>query len=258
MIELPHRRRRFEKEGPFDYFLSRRSYFRFGDDGVFKSWFVGGFSSDATVWYHYGQIDPTEEMHGCKEFWANGGDNCVTHRFEEPADVTIIERDFSTSDQFTNLSKDDNRYIRSFQEDKALGILPVIDEENNAITYGMYPQTVVDDTDIISALENESVQPNGWYRHDGQYYSHTKALPFQNKSNYTFFNGETVVRSRYYWFKCEPIVWKILSKKDDKYLLWSSVCLDSKTYHPLEDCVYYNSNIRSWAINGFYDQAFFF
>ena len=146
---------------------------------------------------------------------------------------------------------------------------PTIDEETNTVTYGIYPQTVVDDETLLSSL-NELTTPesNGWYLYNNEYYVKHAADPAQIGA-YKFSNGNTIVKDTIYWYKCEPIVWDILSKNDNEYLLLSHVLLDEHNfYDSTEDRIidgqtihannYEYSDMRSWLNNDFYNHAFIY
>ena len=135
-----------------------------------------------------------------------------------------------------------------------LGIIPVINEEKNTLTYGLYPQTHVSDEATISALDAlTTAESNGWYLYNNEYYAKKSANPY--KSSYTF-NDETTIKSgTTYWFKCELIEWKILTSYDGSYSLVSTVLLDAHLYESYSNN-YKNSDIRSWLNNGFLNTAF--
>lgn len=97
------------------------------------------------------------------------------------------------------------------------------------------------------------------------YYAKTIATPLD--TNYSFDNTVTIVKGTSYWFKCEPIVWNILNKTSNKYLVLSSVLLDSHPYSTSTtrtidgETVYPNnykySDVRNWLNNDFLDSIFF-
>ncbi len=143
------------------------------------------------------------------------------------------------------------------------GMEPVF--STNKITYGIYPQTHVSDTLLISTLNTlTTTKSNGWYLYDGTYYAKKKASPYS--IFYTFSDGTTIVNGNTYWFKCEPIEWKILSSDNGTYSLVSTVLLDAHQYSSTSSrtidgkTVYPNnykySNIRSWLNSDFYNAAF--
>lgn len=147
-----------------------------------------------------------------------------------------------------------------------LGRTPAFNSETNTITYGLYPQTHVNDEALISSLDElTTTESNGWYLYDGTYYAKKKAE--QYFSSYTFSDGTKIVKGTEYWFRCEPIEWKILLSSNGIYSLVSSVLLDTHVYRSSLSnrtiggkTVYPNnyeySDIRSWLNGKFFSSAF--
>ena len=223
------------------------------------------FATNDEVWHHYAAVAPTETTHGSKEFWASSVDGCATHTFTNPGPgVTCEEHVFSTYDSFAALTCDDDRYVPSVNE--SLGITPMFSAKNKTVTYGLYPQTVVDDSSLVDALNALTTpESNGWYLYNDEYYAKVAAKPYD--SSYKFDNGTTIVKKTTYWFKCEPIVWNVLSNSNGKRYILSSVLLDAHCYHNSQSSrtidgktVYANnykySDIRTWLNNDFYNSAF--
>lgn len=146
---------------------------------------------------------------------------------------------------------------------------PLFDIEHGFISYGMFPQTVVNDADLITALSAlEAPEENGWYLYNDEYYAKLEdAHP--NGDTVPFGNGDIVVRGATYWFKVETIRWKVL--KDDQYLnsyfTVSEQILDRIAYHSSKDertidgeTVYANnykhSDIRAYLNGDFYRNSF--
>ncbi len=144
--------------------------------------------------------------------------------------------------------------------------IPTLSEDGKTITYGLYPQTNVNDETLISALNELSTpESNGWYLYNDEYYAKVSATPYD--SSYKFNNGTTIERGTTYWFKCEPIVWDVLSNNDGEYYILSSVLLDAHCYYSSSSSrtidgktVYANnyeySDIRTWLNGDFYNSAF--
>ena len=133
------------------------------------------------------------------------------------------------------------------------GRVPHFSEDGKTLTYGLYPQTVVDDTDLLTKLDALTTpEANGYYLYVGDYYTKVGATP---NSTYTFDNGATIVDGTTYWFKCEPITWKVLSNNNDEYYILSSVLLDVHRYDD-DSNNYANSEIRSFLNDDFYNSAF--
>ena len=145
------------------------------------------------------------------------------------------------------------------------GVIPVLSSDGKSITYGLYPQKNVDDPTLVSAL-NSLITPesNGWYRYEDDYYARISANPYN--SSYEFDNGTLISKGTTYWFKCEPIVWNVLSNSDGEYYILSSVLLDAHCYSKKSirtidgKTVYENnykySDIREWLNADFYNIAF--
>ena len=148
-------------------------------------------------------------------------------------------------------------------EEEKYAIKPIISNGGKTVTYGLYPQTNVNDSALISALNTLTTpESNGWYLYGGDYYAKLSAAPCD--SNYVFDNGTTIVEGTTYWFKCEPITWNVLSNNNGEYYLLSSVLLDAHRYNEYylggQNGHYANnyeySEIRSWLNNDFYNSAF--
>lgn len=148
----------------------------------------------------------------------------------------------------------------------AHGVIPTLSNDGKTITYGLYPQTNINDSSLISAL-NSLITPesNGWYLYEGEYYAKVSASPY--RISYKFDNGTNIISGKTYWFKCEPIVWNVLSNTSGEYYIVSSVLLDAHCYYNSTSSrtidgqtIYANnykySDIRTWLNNDFYNSAF--
>ena len=77
--------------------------------------------------------------------------------------------------------------------------------DGNYIYFGEYPQTIKAN-DVIMTSAKDS---RGYYLgSDGYYYAKVTANPYED--NYSFSNGESVENGEIYYFKVEPIKWKIV------------------------------------------------
>lgn len=123
------------------------------------------------------------------------------------------------------------------------------------LTYGLYPQTNVNNVSLINALNSlTEVQPNGWYLYQDEYYAKLTAKPYQ--STYKFDNGTDIVNGETYWFKCEPIEWIVLSGDESSNFVISSKLLDAHRYASEKSNNYKDSEIRYWLNTQFYNSAF--
>lgn len=115
------------------------------------------------------------------------------------------------------------------------GVTPIYDNDTHTMIYGLYPQTIVDDRNLISDLDcltqDDKNRQNGYYFYNDEYYYSIIAHP--NNNQYTvnvFSNGKSIVSETQYWFKCEPIVWKAFSIGSGKYTLLSEKVLFATFY----------------------------
>ena len=210
------------------------------------------------LWYHYDSISPTRTRHGSKEFWINCSDYSIV--LEEPDYGKIKDgRDFSTLDDFYNLDSNDVRFVQVESE-------PVI--ENDTVLFGVYPQNVVHDQDLITHLNNEAVHYQDdnflietWYKYKGEFYEKIIGNCF-HEGYCAFDNGDLIVNDEVYWFKCEPIAWKILKTEDNIYTLLSPTLLDMCQYYYSYDArIYggktiYANNYSHSLINGYLNGEF--
>lgn len=168
----------------------------------------------------------------------------------------------TTGDLYLNAkwNQSEEQYEEMSQD---LGAKPVVDLQKKTVSYGLYPQTNVNDTYLLNELNKiSSPESNGWYLYNSEYYAKITAYPYD--SIYTFDNGEAIVSEQVYWFKCEPIVWNILKNDNGEMFLLSSVLLDTHNFyswsaygsHQGYNNNYEYSDLRKWLNSDFYNLAF--
>ena len=150
------------------------------------------------------------------------------------------------------------------------------------VYFGSYPQNEVTNANLKKVLTNAAGSISNWTSY--QCYVNSTVSSFMKCKDVTY-NGEkyrgvhfTQYRPQYttwdssanrtfqdnnkyglntiYWFKYEPIKWKILEEKDGDALLVSESILDSTNYKHPADNNYLNSTIRSYINGTFYKTAF--
>ena len=138
-----------------------------------------------------------------------------------------------------------------------------LDEDGGYILFGQYPQTIkASNVSIISTTPDT----DGYYLgSDGERYAKVVADPYI--SSYTFSDNSSVTRGNTYYFKVEPIRWRILSESDGNAFILcdsiiathyyhhtrSSTTIDGQTVYPNN---YKYSDIRAWLNDEFYKTAF--
>ena len=131
-----------------------------------------------------------------------------------------------------------------------------IDEDGNEsatggyILFGEYPQTVKADGVTITSTTDS----RGYYLgSDGAYYAKVTANP--RKSGYTFTTGATIVSGTVYYFKVEPIKWRILEDDDGTATILCEMIIDAHRFDDNSNN-YKESEIRAWLNDNFYQTAF--
>lgn len=135
------------------------------------------------------------------------------------------------------------------------GSKPKFSEDGRTVTYGIYPQTRISDSDLIFELEeNADYLSSEYYEYQGEFYARIYCNPYSE--DYTFDDGGSITKYATYWFKYEPIIWNVLSSNDNEYLVVSSLLLDAHRYHYTTNNNYMNSSIRDYLNDEFYSRAF--
>ncbi|MDD4532459.1 MAG: DUF6273 domain-containing protein [Bacilli bacterium] len=130
------------------------------------------------------------------------------------------------------------------------------------IYFGDYPQTIKDSNVAVGTATDS----RGYYLgSDSFYYTKVTASPVD--WGYTFSTGDSVKKGVEYYFKVEPIKWRILDIDDDAALiLCESIIFNKAFYENCDERViageiiypnnYKHSDIRTWLNNEFYNTAF--
>ena len=141
-----------------------------------------------------------------------------------------------------------------------VGCTPVFSSDKSTCTYGIYPQTYVSNTETIAALNSlNGPVANDYYVYNNSYYTKVESTNINTPSivdHLTFSDGSTIVNGQTYWFKCEPITWKVIKSSNDEYTLLSSLLLDGHIISVSDTYDYSISEMRTWLNDSFYNKAF--
>ena len=147
----------------------------------------------------------------------------------------------------TRCEANDTNYIKTYVRCDKDGTL---NENGDYILFGEYPQTIkADDVTVTSTQDSR-----GYYLgSDGFYYAKIIANPFE--SSYTFSTGATILSGTAYYFKVEPIRWRILDEENGAaFILCDSIITNQKFDDDSNN--YAESEIRQWLNETFYVTAF--
>ena len=141
-----------------------------------------------------------------------------------------------------------------------------VQESGKYVTYGEYPQTLKDPSVSVDATADS----DGYYAgNDGARYAKVTATPYEWYPGFKikFSNGDIVTADTVYYFKVEPIRWRVLAQSDGSSMLFCDNIIANGAYYRNEeertidgDTVfasnYMHSDIRAWLNGTFYATAF--
>ena len=120
----------------------------------------------------------------------------------------------------------------------------------NAVTFGHYPQT-----EILDELPEELAP---WAEDDIE----VNPRLYQELEETAEGDESTLENTRYLrlegrWFRCDPIIWRVLEVSDGAALLLANRCLDAVPYHTdYVDIFWEDSGLRNWLNHAFLQSAF--
>ena len=224
-----------------------------------------------------GTFDVTREVCTFEGWYLNFDftGNEVTELTIDMGDVTLYAKWSVTSATTTT-----EMYVRLDASDEPT-------DTGEYILFGSYPQTEVTDSATTTALNgmsgtlptssnsygwtsyeyiiNGDVTNFMWYidleysgeKYRGVYftsYRPDRITYSSSTSSYSYQDDNGYYTDTVYWFKWEPIKWRILTESDGKAMILSELMLDSQRYSGLYN--YANSTIRAWLNDTFYNTAF--
>jgi len=134
----------------------------------------------------------------------------------------------------------------------------------DSITFGSYPQAKVTSSATVNALNSLVCDANGDVTYGGAKYKKecfTRYTSYntsgvQNAAN-SYQDDNGYYTNTVYWFKYEPIRWRVLSSGDDDVFMVAEKVLDSKAYNQTDSATTWEScSLRSWLNNDFFNTAF--
>ena len=170
--------------------------------------------------------------------------SAATYTFAMPASTAMVNNEYPLTAVF---------------EAPDPAVTPVQNEEG-IIEYGIYPQSVVKDAAIVSALNAKTDPDNtfesyNYYSYDGSYYlkAEAKGTSERHPDDKLIFNdGSAIVPGTTYWFKVEPIRWKVFEPMAagsdvERATSFSESCLDQSYYQRNEP-----NGWHDWDTSEFY------
>lgn len=156
------------------------------------------------------------------------------------------------SEELSRVSKTIEAFITHVYENgycKVCGEKQPYKIDGDYIYFGEYPQKIKSEEITITATIDE----RGYYLgSDGEWYAKVTATP---RGSVIFSTGSKVTSGTVYYFKVEPIRWRILSESDGTALILCDSIIENHRYDDNSNN-YADSEIRQWLNETFYEMAF--
>lgn len=209
---------------------------------------------------------PMGEKYHLFKGWYDNKDNLIS---SERIIQINLDKDTSTTIKVEYLSaSEENEWNVSH------GVVPSIESNEDFMSFGLYPQSNVGDERIIEELEKlKPTSFNGFYYYNHEYYAKHVASLYSTEEEspelHSFDNGVEIIDGDSYWFKLEPIRWRIIKKESNIFTILTDRLLDVIRYYEnalirtIDDQTifpnnYKYSDLRKWLNEDFYDSAFYF
>lgn len=179
---------------------------------------VASADGEIEYWGHYSAVSPTMDNDGAREYWIS----CTTHeiRFEAPTGDNAVINPVDVPDINALRIANDYRFI------------PRYNAGSSMINFGVYPQTVVEDSDTLDALRNVIPDSEGRIIYNGNNYVPLEGNPY---SGAKFDSESEIAAGTVYYFKVEPIKWNILSSNESNVSLVTNCIIDTHVYDSRSD-----------------------
>lgn len=143
--------------------------------------------------------------------------------------------------------------------------VPYIYGTGDVVEFGSYPQSEVSDPALVAVLNAATLNVDNTVDYDGfkykrEYFTEyiaegggTTDDPYSSRQDDNGYFVDTV-----YWFKFEPIKWRVLSSIDGEILVVADKILTSKEYFDQQDTdvTWETSGLRDWLNDDFLNTAF--
>lgn len=230
--------------------------------------------------YNYDStFDVTREAYAFEGWYSNPNftGNAITELTIDMGNITL----YAQWSETTTIATTTENYVRLNASDEPT-------DTGEYILFGSYPQTEVTDSATTTALNGMSgtlptssnsydwtsygyyisgdVTNFMWYidleysggKYRGVYFTSYRPYytTYSSSTSNSYQDDNGYSTRTVYWFKYEPIKWRILTESDGKAMILSELMLDSQQYDSSGSHNYADSTIRAWLNDSFYNTAF--
>lgn len=230
--------------------------------------------------YNYDStFDVTREAYAFEGWYSNPNftGNAITELTIDMGNITL----YAQWSETTTIATTTENYVRLNASDEPT-------DTGEYILFGSYPQTEVTDSATTTELNGMSgtlptssnsydwtsygyyisgdVTNFMWYidleysggKYRGVYFTSYRPYytTYSSSTSNSYQDDNGYSTRTVYWFKYEPIKWRILTESDGKAMILSELMLDSQQYDSSGSHNYADSTIRAWLNDSFYNTAF--
>ncbi len=182
--------------------------------------------------------------------FATRGENLEENNGSSSTGQSQTEQDTDSDTETDTDSNTDTDTDSDTDADSEAGTTPPYTVVGEYIYFGEYPQTIKASDVTVST----TVDSRGYYLgSDNEYYAKVTAKPCV--SGYTFSDGTVITWGSEYYFKVEPIKWRIINQEDGTAFLMCDSVITNMAYDS-SFSNYKDSDIRAWLNENFYSVAF--
>lgn len=133
-------------------------------------------------------------------------------------------------------------------------------ETGDYLLFGKYPQTLK--SPAVEIVSEVAGNDGYWLGSDGESYAKVTAVQTANDRDYKYYefsDKSLIAKGETYYFKVEPLKWRILKTGNGKSLIVSDSIIANKSFKSEEGINandYSLSSVRTWLNDSFYSNAF--
>lgn len=209
---------------------------------------------------------PVDNKYHLFNGWYDKNGNLLSKDQEYTFDIDPLSINYIYADYFKNVQESE------WNNEHAISPIQL---DSTTVLYGIYPQTHVTNALLIEKLNTQrQTKFNNYVCVDHEYYARKKAVLARDYYDELlkvrqFDDGDEIVEGDIYWFKVEPVSWKVIDSTSENLFVITHQSLDAHHFSNTasenlinNEIIYPNnyeySEIRNWLTGEFYNNVFQF